>query len=592
MARRLHEGLEGYRVPRLLKDKLNRSGEKIPARLQPVFRDLNDLSAASNLTEALKDALRQSHSLVVLCTENSARSEWVAKEIEYFRELGRPHRIFCMIGPVRQPTNPGGTLPSATELFPTALRRTCADDSKMEPLAGDARPGQDGFRVALLKTIAGILDIDFDRLRQRERERRRRRVLLGCALVAGGVLLVATAYLAAVDAGLNLFGAAPLRATIDLHRWSVFRPIYSIGRINAAASAVRQELLAADQKHWRSEAGFPAGSDDRDPKSGIWASSQLACGVLHCPEAPGALVQTALKAIAAAFDPSQSMENKGRPLGWLASKNELHPSFEPTVWTCAALVAALGRRQAVAENQRDQFATWLSISQTSMDNFECTPGGYSSFAVATPGFAGSDYATALALGVMLNCRQYQLPWRGSQDRLDAKIRASVQFLCAHFDGAKRPPGWTLLADGKWNASPGLTLQILAELLRTHREIGIPLPAPIVQSAADWMEFAAKDSDIEDKDYFTQTFVEPSNQVAQADRTIGFLHQPWAIALAWEWREVAASLPDAQHQLALADRTLSYQIVDRSSETIQTGAKLPFYFSAEYFWTTTQVPNAQ
>ena len=441
-----------------------------------------------------------------------------------------------------------------------------------------------------MKTIAGILDIDFDRLRQREAARRRRRALIGGASVASGVLLAAVAYLATVDAGLNLPGAAPLRATIDLHRWSVFRRIYPAERINAAAAAVRQKLLAADEGHWRNEAGFPAGSDDRDQKSGVWASSQLACGVLHSPEASAALVQTALKAIAAAFDPTQSMEKQGRPLGWLASKNDLYPSLEPTAWTCAALAAALGRPAALAGDQRNQFAKWLDIAQESMDHFECKPGCYASYAVAPPSFAGSNYATALALGAMLDCRQDQLPWRGSQDQLSAKIRATVQFLCAHFDPTKQPPGWTLVADEKWSSSPGLTMQILAELLRARREIGVPLPDPIVKAAADWMAFAAKTSDIEDKDDLMQTFVTPSNQMAQAERTVGFLHQQWAIALAGEWRVVAASLPDARRQLALADRALSYQIVDRADETIQTGTKLPFYFSAEYCWTTTRMQN--
>ena len=123
MARRLHEGLERYRVPRVLQKQLNRSGEKIPAHLQPVFRDRADLSAANNLTEAVKDALRQSHCLVVLCTENSADAKWVAKEVEYFRQLGRPHRIFCMIAPVSQPAKMGQPGLPTPELFPLPLRR-------------------------------------------------------------------------------------------------------------------------------------------------------------------------------------------------------------------------------------------------------------------------------------------------------------------------------------------------------------------------------------------------------------------------------------------------------------------------------------
>ncbi len=587
VATRLHKGIEQYAVPRALVGTLNRRGEKIPSFARPVFRDRDELAAASNLTATIKAALRQSLNLVVICTEHSAVSGWVAKEVEYFQQLGREDRIFCVIADARQRAAPESPSNASGVRFPAPLRKSHTAGNSSEPLAADIRPGKDGFRLGLLKTIAGILDVDFDQLRQRTRERERRMMTLRCALAVVVLFGLGSAYLGAVDAGLGLPGATRLRAKIDLQRWSVFRPTYDAGRINAAATFVRKELLAADEQHWRTEAGFPAGSDDRDRQSGVWASSQLACGVLHCPEASAAQVERALLAIEAAVHPSLSVRDERGLLGWLASKNESQPSFEPTAWTCAALIAALGRPDAVTGARRKSFESWLGVAQQAMDRYEFRPGCYSSFFDPPPDFAGSAYSTALALGTMLDCKEHGIPWQGSGERLDEKIRTSAQFLCAHFGATKKPPGWTLVIDSGWNASPGLTMQVLAELLRAHRLVGVQLPNGILSSAGDWVEFAVTASEIEDKDDFTQSFVTSQGQRAQAARTVGFLHQPWAIALASEWVGIAPTRSDAKRQLALADRAMSFQIVDRSAATLQTGKRLPFYFSAEYFWTTTR-----
>jgi hypothetical protein len=66
------------------------------------------------------------------------------------------------------------------ECFPPELILRIGPDGQLttepsEPIAADVRPHKDGKQDALLKLIAGMLDVGFDDLKQREVHRRQRR---------------------------------------------------------------------------------------------------------------------------------------------------------------------------------------------------------------------------------------------------------------------------------------------------------------------------------------------------------------------------------------------------------------------------------
>ena len=90
-AGRLHRRLETYRMPKRLVGT-ERARGPVPARLAPIFRDREELPAATDLSETVRAALAQSGALIVLCSPAAAGSLWVAEEIETFRKLhpGRP----------------------------------------------------------------------------------------------------------------------------------------------------------------------------------------------------------------------------------------------------------------------------------------------------------------------------------------------------------------------------------------------------------------------------------------------------------------------------------------------------------------------
>jgi WD40 repeat protein len=183
----LHKALERYRIPTRIVGRAGPDGP-IPKRIFPIFRDREELPSASNLSEQVELALKESRYLIVICSPNAAVSNWVNKEIQVFKYLGNHDRILCLIvnGEPNASNNPTLGLPEA---FPEALRSSIKLGS--EPIAADVRKQKDGKTNAKLKLLAGILGISFDELKQRDRrhQKKRRFVLYATGLL---VLLITT----------------------------------------------------------------------------------------------------------------------------------------------------------------------------------------------------------------------------------------------------------------------------------------------------------------------------------------------------------------------------------------------------------------
>jgi hypothetical protein len=190
-ARRLHRALEAYVVPRRLVGRPTPGGPA-PRRLRPVFRDLDEMGAGGSLSDRLKSALDASRSLIVICSPAAAASPWVNEEIRRFKAERGEDRILAVIvdGEPFGSERPGA---EALECFPPALRQRHADGERIEPIAADLRPGRDNLHAAVLKLVAGVLDVDLDELVQRDAQRRNRELV---ALTS--VFALATAAMAAL----------------------------------------------------------------------------------------------------------------------------------------------------------------------------------------------------------------------------------------------------------------------------------------------------------------------------------------------------------------------------------------------------------
>ena len=162
--------LEHYAIPREIKTRI---GRERPIR---VFRDQTELSASSDLTEAIREQLQDSEYLIVLCSPEAKASRWVREEIRMFMQFrGRQYIL-----PVLIEGEP-------SEAFPELLM-------EKEPMAADCRgksihevrtrAGQEKFRL-----LAPLLHCSYDELVQRRKVYRIKAALTAaCAAVvlAGG----------------------------------------------------------------------------------------------------------------------------------------------------------------------------------------------------------------------------------------------------------------------------------------------------------------------------------------------------------------------------------------------------------------------
>ncbi|MFN2099038.1 TIR domain-containing protein [Altererythrobacter sp. MF3-039] len=171
----LHRRLESYRFPAGLATK---DGTR---RLQPIFKDREELPAADSLGEAIEKALRNSEALIVLCSPTAAASPWVAKEIDCYKRLHGGKRVFPIIVSGEPPDN-----------FPEPLLLEYDDGAPTgklaEPIAADMRREGDGRKLAMLKLVAGLAGVELDDLARRDAARKHRRLaILAAASVAGMV---------------------------------------------------------------------------------------------------------------------------------------------------------------------------------------------------------------------------------------------------------------------------------------------------------------------------------------------------------------------------------------------------------------------
>lgn len=158
-----HE-MDNFKLPTAL------NGKELPNSLRKVFRDVDELSAG-NLPEQIHNALSTSENLVVICSPHSAKSKWVDEEIKEFIKIkgDKTNKIFPFIIDGTPFSND-----SNDECFPESLRNL---SSKDERVGGNVNE-QGGREAALIKVIAGMLEVSFDSLWNRyEREQKRKRRL-------------------------------------------------------------------------------------------------------------------------------------------------------------------------------------------------------------------------------------------------------------------------------------------------------------------------------------------------------------------------------------------------------------------------------
>lgn len=184
----LQKNLENYKLPSEIHNEFEDS-----KYIRPIFRDQTDLNTGI-LANTLRDNLENSKFLIVLCSPNSAKSEWCSKEVETFIKWGRIEQIIPLIVD-GQPNcyNPD------LECFPRYLREYTKEHPDQELLGVSI--AEVGKEKAFIRVVSRMLDVSFDTLWKRHERERRRRIILS---VLSSLLLLVSLYWLAIPYTLNI----------------------------------------------------------------------------------------------------------------------------------------------------------------------------------------------------------------------------------------------------------------------------------------------------------------------------------------------------------------------------------------------------
>lgn len=180
--KRVQKKLESYRMPATLCSE--HGWERKP--IKPIFFAPTDIQPGG-LTAELQERLRASRNLIVICSPNSAKSEWVGKEIEYFHSLGRTDDIhFFIVDGVPHSGN------EDTECFnpmvetlglPEILGANIHEKVSRWPWVNKER--------AYVQLITKLLGVEFDSIWQRHK----RQMIQKCIAWTIGLITVMAAFL-------------------------------------------------------------------------------------------------------------------------------------------------------------------------------------------------------------------------------------------------------------------------------------------------------------------------------------------------------------------------------------------------------------
>lgn len=214
VAQKLQDLLESPRLLRLARHALqsdlstgSRQRDALSASVSGrnrlhVFLDQGELSASSHLTEDIRDALRRSHYLIVICAEDLKESEWCMEEIRMFRELhsGNTDKILTLLvngkpGPILSQLPLWDSPPQAPAADPHTTDKKAADMLGADIRAKNTRKILRKLKTEYLRLAAPILGCDYDALYRRNQRRQKKTVIA----VLSGTALLFTAVLAMVS---------------------------------------------------------------------------------------------------------------------------------------------------------------------------------------------------------------------------------------------------------------------------------------------------------------------------------------------------------------------------------------------------------
>lgn len=167
--------VESYRLPASVRCK----GYK---DIHRAFRDTEELPVSRILTDTIDNALRSTHSLLLVCSTDTPSSEWVDREVSTFIELGRADHIF----PLLISGSPEESFPPSLKLVPDIMDRVMDIRTPGNPVRKMIAKED----PELLKIIADVTGCPLRELQREHALRKTRRFAARAAAAAAAFLLV------------------------------------------------------------------------------------------------------------------------------------------------------------------------------------------------------------------------------------------------------------------------------------------------------------------------------------------------------------------------------------------------------------------
>lgn len=185
--KRLQKKLEHYQMPATLCSE--HGWKRNP--MNPIFFAPTDIQPGG-LSEELQERLKASRNLIVICSPNSAKSQWVGREIEFFHQLGRTKNIhFFIVDGIPHSGDPD------TECFNPVV-----DKLGLPEILG-ANIHEKNFRWpwlnkerAYVQLISKLLEVEFDAIWQRHRRQLIRKTIAWSVGVLAVLVALVTVWVA------------------------------------------------------------------------------------------------------------------------------------------------------------------------------------------------------------------------------------------------------------------------------------------------------------------------------------------------------------------------------------------------------------
>lgn len=236
--KRVHNKLTQFRLPSILcseKDKSRRP-------MRPIFFAPYDIQPGE-LSEELKGRLNASKYLIVICSPNSAKSEWVGKEIEYFCSVNQKDNVyFFIIDGEPKARN------SENECYNSVIKKI----GFVDPLGVNVNEKIYSFPFsswnkerAYIQLITKLLGVDFDVLWKHHKRLLQQRIaaVTSFILLLMGLIVSIIYYFRPIEASLSFVEATPqninlpqisnLEVTLNIGSYSNH---YQIKDVNSSVS--------------------------------------------------------------------------------------------------------------------------------------------------------------------------------------------------------------------------------------------------------------------------------------------------------------------------------------------------------------------